>query len=694
MTSAQSGTDVLCIKHGGGKRCLVSGCRKLVRKSNRCTKHASQVSGTDDAPPPRQQQPPLPPPPLPLPLSPLATRAAAMKISASTAPAAVGAAATRTAAPSFEHRSPQPLPMQMPRPLRYQSSASTASSEYAYREINFDRSSNPSADRGRGDGGGGGGGGGGSSGNASAFDRAPGVASSLRGKLSLNGNGLARFPHPAGVASSEPSSLNRHLLGTMEPRNAVGGTPAAAASVARTDSSELPHMSAAAQLLSLGANSLLSDCTGASASGGGGGGGGGGSDCNGGGGGAEGGGRGIVDDILTLSNKETAASTVLALSRSNARYKGFGDGVGERLQYPPPTSSPLPLQSFQLPPPPALAAAAAPAPRVMGGFDAPGGWSREGHVSGGGGGGGGGGGEHASLITGVARSHALSVSGFAEKGPLLAGQSPSSPALGLSAPMAQSSANTNNSNSSNNNSNNRVQQQPSLTGRPSPSSSSTALAPAAARPEAVPEAALPVPIRPLCCGGQASVAGGAPPGRVARLVDGTNESESRSPPPLAPTYISLSVLGMMCMENCGQTVQRALSLVPGVRSVTVHFPTRTASVQVEPETSVSPADLTAALDGIGFSSSCIATSTTEESPLEEAGVNAVWAIATALGLVDRGCAMAWGELCNCGEDCKCVNCPQHMKKVSHAVELVLKAVDLSSGADPPTPAQPDVTTEK
>lgn len=60
--------------------------------------------------------------------------------------------------------------------------------------------------------------------------------------------------------------------------------------------------------------------------------------------------------------------------------------------------------------------------------------------------------------------------------------------------------------------------------------------------------------------------------------------------------------------------------------------------QIEPGTSVSPAVLTAALDVIGFSSSCIATSTTEEAPLEEAGVNAVWAIATALGE-----CLAWRE---------------------------------------------------
>lgn len=42
-------------------------------------------------------------------------------------------------------------------------------------------------------------------------------------------------------------------------------------------------------------------------------------------------------------------------------------------------------------------------------------------------------------------------------------------------------------------------------------------------------------------------------------------------------------------------------------------------------------------------------------------------LAACAGLVDRGCAMAWGESCNCGDDCKCVNCPQHMKKVGQDV---------------------------
>lgn len=52
---------------------------------------------------------------------------------------------------------------------------------------------------------------------------------------------------------------------------------------------------------------------------------------------------------------------------------------------------------------------------------------------------------------------------------------------------------------------------------------------------------------------------------------------------------------------------------------------------MESGANVAPSDLTSALDLVGFSSACIATSTTEEPTLEEARVNAVWAIASALG---------------------------------------------------------------
>ncbi|CAN0396187.1 unnamed protein product [Ectocarpus sp. 8 AP-2014] len=146
---------------------------------------------------------------------------------------------------------------------------------------------------------------------------------------------------------------------------------------------------------------------------------------------------------------------------------------------------------------------------------------------------------------------------------------------------------------------------------------------------------------------------------------------------------------MMCMENCGQTVQQALNKVPGVLSVTIHFPTRTASIKVDAKANVTLGDLTSALDAIGFGSSCVATTTTQEPTLEQDGVNAVWAIANALGLVDPGCAMAWGKPCSCGDDCRCINCPQHMKKVSHAVDLVLQAADLSSSKTPPEEPNPN-----
>ena len=53
--------------------------------------------------------------------------------------------------------------------------------------------------------------------------------------------------------------------------------------------------------------------------------------------------------------------------------------------------------------------------------------------------------------------------------------------------------------------------------------------------------------------------------------------------------------------------------------------------QVDQGGGVSPTDLTSALDAIGFSAECVATTTTEEPTLDENGVNAVWAIASALG---------------------------------------------------------------
>lgn len=55
---------------------------------------------------------------------------------------------------------------------------------------------------------------------------------------------------------------------------------------------------------------------------------------------------------------------------------------------------------------------------------------------------------------------------------------------------------------------------------------------------------------------------------------------------------------------------------------------------MDPDAEVSVQDLTSALDAIGFSSSCVASTTSNEPALGQDGVNAVWAIANALG--ERG----------------------------------------------------------
>lgn len=41
------------------------------------------------------------------------------------------------------------------------------------------------------------------------------------------------------------------------------------------------------------------------------------------------------------------------------------------------------------------------------------------------------------------------------------------------------------------------------------------------------------------------------------------------------------------MENCGQMVQRVLREIPGVHTVTVHFPTRVASIKVRTDNALS-----------------------------------------------------------------------------------------------------------
>ena len=61
--------------------------------------------------------------------------------------------------------------------------------------------------------------------------------------------------------------------------------------------------------------------------------------------------------------------------------------------------------------------------------------------------------------------------------------------------------------------------------------------------------------------------------------------------------VRLDIGGMMCMKNCGTTVQNALRTVPGVVSADVSFETHSATIV--PGTA-SVADLIDAVECVGF----------------------------------------------------------------------------------------------
>ncbi|KAH7484568.1 hypothetical protein PRIC1_003879 [Phytophthora ramorum] len=64
--------------------------------------------------------------------------------------------------------------------------------------------------------------------------------------------------------------------------------------------------------------------------------------------------------------------------------------------------------------------------------------------------------------------------------------------------------------------------------------------------------------------------------------------------------VELAVDGMMCMKNCGATVQTALRSVDGVASAVVSFERRSARVQCEPGANVTANDLVDAVECVGF----------------------------------------------------------------------------------------------
>uniref|UniRef100_H3HCV5 HMA domain-containing protein n=1 Tax=Phytophthora ramorum TaxID=164328 RepID=H3HCV5_PHYRM len=101
--------------------------------------------------------------------------------------------------------------------------------------------------------------------------------------------------------------------------------------------------------------------------------------------------------------------------------------------------------------------------------------------------------------------------------------------------------------------------------------------------------------------------------RVSRSLEAIAGSPSTSFPHLPPAadmvaaasqcdalVVELAVDGMMCMKNCGATVQTALRSVDGVASAVVSFERRSARVQCEPGANVTANDLVDAVECVGF----------------------------------------------------------------------------------------------
>lgn len=629
--SAQSGADVLCIKHGGGKRCLIPGCQKLVRKNNRCTKHANALAPSSQ------------------PVS-AAAKAKATKTTAAVAATTAVLTSSSTAAP-VAPVAPPPIPRRRheapSRPKKQGSSPPltappwSSSTEQRVGEatgapswppnLGASRvgqddtpslSPNPLAGAESGGGGyaGGGslppvlamagdpslafGGSGGAGPPPGSFPlRRPPVASAFDGRVATGGGspmpgGRTFGEGPDGVASNANGGVYirnfeprfRPLLPSplsVDPRSSPRETLTSSGQSGGGSFQPPPDSCAAAHLLSL-AGSLPRDLVpgGGSA------------------GSATGGGKiDIIDDLANrpqeyLASGPPSSTQALRVDRTPPYPSTcFSEGVMERAS----ASSPLPSSLLAQQPPPFATsgspAATTTATTSSGTYDSSGGrsvqdwWdvggrpavscdvrrdmpSNRPNMS--------------SCVQGELTSSTTSLAHAPAAGVGVA--TPPSPAA-----VVEDSPGGGETNIAKGTVDNVIS--PMLGGEPCVRPGSVD---AAARSVDMirPTSATTMPQRSSCCGGRdkKSTSGGgstASPGSTAPLPttalaterSSGESSKARScstSPPLeqTATFISLSISGMMCMENCGQTVQRALREIPGVLSVTVHFPTRTASVNV------------------------------------------------------------------------------------------------------------------
>ncbi|CCI11155.1 unnamed protein product [Albugo candida] len=76
--------------------------------------------------------------------------------------------------------------------------------------------------------------------------------------------------------------------------------------------------------------------------------------------------------------------------------------------------------------------------------------------------------------------------------------------------------------------------------------------------------------------------------------------------PLDDGFVELAIEGMMCMKNCGTTVQNALKSVKGVVSAKVDFETHTALVMMDGSQNAQFGPLVDAIESVGFGASILA----------------------------------------------------------------------------------------
>ena len=579
--SAQSGADVLCIKHGGGKRCMVAGCKKLVRKNNRCTKHASEASNIVAASPP------------PVPAS-AAMNAAKTKaaVAATAAVLTATTAAAPVAPPPAPRRRPAPPPPPPPPPspslprIAEPGALSPPEQFEAPARGNGGRlpsvssmAREPSPNFGPGTGAGGP-----LLGSLSSF-RPPVAAFGDRVSAGAPMHCVTGWvpdgvrTHSSGHGFSSHSNDARFLRAPLPGIGSIGSSLLGADQRVETREGPMsvgqlapPDSPSAAPLLLTEAGGLPRHLLPGGRS------------------------TGARDSRRTdIANNNllprprqdmaggTPSSTRGGLPADHHRPLPYGTGrfSDEGGVDRSPSLSPLPSSLLlQQPPPPPFPPSYLPAGSASSWYTGAEkrafAWPADTTDTGGGSRPAG----RCDDLGGGAPPNASNSSSFEASELASAAELSRPPAAGAttrSSAGAMLAGNPGEASASGGTVSSSPQGGVALQVLSEPAAASQRMDPAA---HLMPMPAAERPSRPSggCCGGEI----GGSKASQGSTAAGVATSSCSTSPPLEQTssFVSLNVADMKCMENCGQTVQRALREIPGVQSVTIHFPTRTASVKV------------------------------------------------------------------------------------------------------------------